>query len=366
MSTTTEKPENVVCKHCGSNAVVKFGTYEGVQRYWCKVCKRKFRANDHLFQMKTPYYQVSSAIDDYYKGDSINEIRDSLNTNFRNYPSSKSVYGWIVKYTDEAIRQFKDYHPKTGSVWIADETVLKLDGVNYWCIDIIDRDTRFLLATKLSRNRETKDIQTLMEKAKERANSVPQKILTDGWKGYLDGIELAFGADSKHIVTDPFDKEGTGENTELIERWHGTLKDRTKSLRGLKSVETGDKFLDGFLAWYNFMRPHESLDGKTPAEKAGIRYTVKSWADVVRTSNPKIQVLTTPAKVDILNERKQVFRPITHRHYDIERKNKLRTIHRASVRRIIPKAPRISPKPPKIVKQHYSKRGGGLTRRGDI
>lgn len=226
--------EIIVCKYCQSHNVRKYGFINGVQKYFCNSCRRKFSANNHLFKMKTPYFQVSSALDDYYKGDSINEIRDRLDTHYGNCPSSKTVYGWITKYTNEAIEQFKDYNPQTGSVWVADETVLKLDGENYWCIDIIDRDTRFLLATKLSHNREAKDIKTLMERSKDRANRIPEKILTDGWGGYRDGIELVFGADSKHIVTNPFDKDKTGENTELIERWHGTLKDRTKSLRDLR------------------------------------------------------------------------------------------------------------------------------------
>ncbi len=39
----------VVCKHCGSEAVSKFGTYKGVQRCWCKECKRKFKADDTLY-----------------------------------------------------------------------------------------------------------------------------------------------------------------------------------------------------------------------------------------------------------------------------------------------------------------------------
>jgi transposase-like protein len=30
------------CKYCGSANVVKYGTHNGVQRYWCKDCKRKF------------------------------------------------------------------------------------------------------------------------------------------------------------------------------------------------------------------------------------------------------------------------------------------------------------------------------------
>jgi putative transposase len=335
----------VTCKHCQSAKTRKYGFVDGVQTYFCNSCRRKFKVDDRLFKMKTPFIQVSSALDDYYKGNSINEIRDNLNIHYGNYPSSKTVYGWITKYTDEAVNQFKEYHPKVGSTWVADETVLRLHGRNYWCIDIIDRHTRFLLATKLSRNREKNDIKILMERARDRANGIPRKVLTDGWKGYVDGIELAFGANSKHIVTGPFEDF---DNTELIERWHGTLKDRTKSLRGLKSVETADKFLDGFLAWYNYMRPHESLNGQTPAEKAQVEYISKSWADVVRTAKPQIQVLTTPAKVDILSERKPIVRPITHRHYDFDEKNEQRKMLRKSRARISRKAPRITPPIPPL------------------
>jgi transposase-like protein len=345
MKKMTEKGHNVItCKYCQSDKVRKYGFVEGVQTYFCNSCHRKFKIDDRLFGMKTPYYQVSSALDDYYKGKSINDIRDSLNQHYQNCPSSKTVYGWINKFTDEAINQFKDYHPQIGGTVVADETVIKLDGKNYWCIDIIDRDTRYLLATKLSKNREANDIKALMEKARDVCGSTPKRVLTDGWKGYLDGIELAYGADAKHIVTEPFSK---GDNTEIIERWHGTLKERTKVLRGLKSVETANKFLDGFLVWYNYLRPHESLEGKTPAEVAKIEYQTKTWADIVRIAKPQIQLLTTPAKVDILSERKPLIRPITHRHYDIDKKRKQRRINRLE-QSLSRKAPRISKRPPRI------------------
>jgi hypothetical protein len=53
-------------------------------------------------------------------------------------------------------------------------------------------------------------------------------------------------------------------------------------MRGFKDMDTLIQFTDGFLAYYNFIRPHESLEGKTPAEVAKIDYSVKSWGDVCR------------------------------------------------------------------------------------
>lgn len=254
--------QNAVCKFCGSKRTRKYGFDEGTQKYFCNDCKRKFSSDDRLYQMKTPSNQVSSALDMYYRGLSINDIRQHLQQEYDNYPSSKTVYAWVDKYSNEAINQFKNYTPDVGDTWVADEVVVKINGINYWLIDIIDANTRYLLATKLSKNRDIDDIKTLMEKARDKANKTPKKVLTDGWKGYLDGIELAFGSEAKHIVTEPFNE---GDNTELIERFHGTVKDRYKVMRGLKSVDSANQFIDGFLVHYNYLRPHESLDGKTPA-----------------------------------------------------------------------------------------------------
>ena len=70
-------------------------------------------------------------------------------------------------------------------------------------------------------------------------------------------------------------------NTNLIERFHSTLKQRTKIMRGLKTPESARVILDGFLINYNFFRPHMSLKRKTPAEVAGIKRPVRNWEELV-------------------------------------------------------------------------------------
>lgn len=304
--------DHIVCKYCNSDSVVKFGKLDSVQRYWCKICKRKFIPNDSLFRMKTPANQVSSALSMYYEGMSINAIRRHLLQENQNYPSSKTVFEWIQKYTDEAVRCFKNYHPQVGNVWIADETVLQIDGANIWMYDIIDEKTRFLLATRIATARTTKDAQLLMEQAEKRAGIKPKMVITDKQRSYLDGIELAYGSDTEHLQSSPFVPT---DDTQRIERFHGTLKQRTKVMRGLKSIESANQFIDGYLAYYNFLRPHESLSGKTPAEVAGINYALKTWVDVTRNTSPQIEVLTTPAQVSVLSEKRTLVRPITHRNY---------------------------------------------------
>lgn len=54
-----------------------------------------------------------------------------------------------------------------------------------------------------------------------------------------------------------------------MERLNGEIRDREKTLRGLKKNDT--PVLTGYQIYHNYLRPHMSLDGKTPSEMAGIK-----------------------------------------------------------------------------------------------
>ena len=228
--------------------------------------------------MQTPIDQVGAAIGMYFEGQSLNSVCRLLTQIYNSYPSSSTAYRWISRFSRQAIERTKNDKPEVGDTWVADETVLKMDGKNVWFWDIIDSKTRFLLASHISRTRTTKDAQKLMELAAKRAGKSPKVILTDKLKAYLDGIELTFGSDTKHIQTKPFTIEN---NTNLIERFHGTLKSRTKVMQGLKNIKTAKLMTAGWLFHYNYIRPHESLNDKTPAQMAGIKYPYKNWQSVV-------------------------------------------------------------------------------------
>lgn len=240
--------------------------------------------------MQYPVDQVGTAIGMYYEGQSLNSICRLLTQIYHSYPSDSTVYRWVARFTKRAVKDAGSYKPDVGDVWIADETVLEIDGKNVWFWDIIDAKTRFLLASHLSRTRTTRDAQKLMELASEKAGKVPKTVITDKLRAYLDGVELTFGADTKHIASKPFTVEN---NTNLIERFHGTLKDRTKVMRGLKDIESARLLTAGWLLHYNYLRPHESLNDRTPAQVAGIKYPYKNWQSIVAKRE-----VVTPAKVN--------------------------------------------------------------------
>jgi len=266
------------CKYCQSENVIKYGKYKDTQYYWCKDCKRKFANPDAIPKMQIPTKRIADVLNMYYEGLSEAEIRRNLIQQDNCYVSTGSIYNWVKRFSKPLIIEANKYKPDVGRVWVADETVIDIDGKNIWLWDIIDAKTRFLITTHMSYTRTTKDAQALMKQAYERTGKIPRIIYTDKLRAYLDGIELTFGADTQHIHGSPFDVEN---NTNLIERFHSTIKSRTKVMRGLHTIESARLFLDGWLVHYNFFRPHMSLRDRTPASVAGIRFPYRNWKDVV-------------------------------------------------------------------------------------
>jgi len=272
--------DNLACKYCGSKNIVKYGTYNGVQRWWCKKCKRKFVDTNTLYKMKTPIDQIGGALSMYYRGMSLDDIGEHLEQQYGNRLTDAGIYNWVVRFSKDAVEEAKKQTPDVGDVWVADETVLKIGGRNIWFWDLICAKTRFLLASHISARRTTQDAKILAEEASKRAGKHPRFIVTDKLQAYLDAFEQVWGADATHLQSRGLSAPNL--NTNLIERFHETLKQRTKVMRSFKNKKTAKLLLDGFLVHYNYFRPHEALNDRTPAEVAGIKFVYKDWQDVVR------------------------------------------------------------------------------------
>ena len=58
MNEISQNQSEIICKHCQSVNVRKYGLYKGKQIYYCNECHHKFNADNQLFGMKTPANQV--------------------------------------------------------------------------------------------------------------------------------------------------------------------------------------------------------------------------------------------------------------------------------------------------------------------
>lgn len=318
------KTECIKCRYCGSDIVWKFGkNRSGVQRYKCPQCSKVFLEKDALPKMRVTVRQLGDVIGQYYGGMSLKELRRQFEQQHQESLSRSSFDRWLAKFSRIAVDEARKYHPKVGSTWLADECVLKIGGRNIWCWDIIDSDTRFLLATHLSPTRTTQDAKRLMDKAEAVACKTPKVVITDALRAYIDGIEQAYGSGTKHIQSKPFTTADLSTNK--IERWHSTLRTREGIMRGLKSLPTAQALLDGWLVHYNFFRGHESLDDRTPARAAGIKFPYKNWLDVIEAQRVIVEPEADVVESEPLGEQIELWR---HPAYKAQAKRKVRKTKR--------------------------------------
>jgi hypothetical protein len=114
-------------------------------------------------------------------------------------------------------------------------------------------------------------------------------------------------------------------------------------MRGLKNLESAIAFVNGWLVHYNYLRPHDALSDKTPAEVAGIEYPYQNWADIIRKHQPSVKIIIEHQPRDRVKlPLIQIGRPRISQH----------------VPSITPKTPRISHRTPKLGKNElYVGRG---------
>ncbi|MDG6967595.1 MAG: DDE-type integrase/transposase/recombinase [Nitrososphaerota archaeon] len=134
-----------------------------------------------------------------------------------------------------------------------------------------DHDTRFLLATRVSQRREVKDARAVFQDAKKLMEKRPLAEVHDGLQSYNEAFIKEFytnyGPRVENIRSVGQRDEGLNQS---IERINGTIRDREKTFRGMDHDETAQVLSDGMRINYNFLRPHMGLDGKTPAQVAGL------------------------------------------------------------------------------------------------
>ena len=273
--------ETVDCVICGANRVIKYGkSGKGVQRYQCRSCESVFSNDGKAIRRRVPASQVGAALSMYFDGLSFKRISENLADMFDiPEPSKATVFEWVSDYTELAKREMENHKARTGPEWVADEMVLKVGGKKMWHWNIMDSDTRYVLASYLSPHRDETAAVEVMRRAKNAAANLPKRIKTDKLKSYPGAIDWVFGGEVQHIQSEGLASE---INNNLSERLQGTFRLRSKVLRGLQTQRTGQKFLDGFVIDYNLFRPHEGLKGKTPAQVAGVRAPYKEWEDFAK------------------------------------------------------------------------------------
>jgi transposase-like protein len=173
--------------------------------------------------------------------------------------------------------------PQVSDVWRADELYLKIKGNMKYLFAMMDDQTRFLIAQEVAEAKYTHDARHLFQISREAAAKEPKILITDGLPAYRDAFMKEYWTrtnGAQHIREIQLD--GRIHNNKM-ERLNGEIRDREKVMRGLEKVDT--PILSGYQIYHNYVRPHEGLDGRTPAEAAGIKVEGDNkWITIIQNA----------------------------------------------------------------------------------
>lgn len=273
------------CKYCESENVVKNGSAKGEPIFKCKDWGHRFTEGSDFPKMRTQSRIISSSIDMYFEGLSVRKIQTQIKKLFGVDVSQMAVWKWIMKYSKLVYQYVETLSPQLLGIYHVDETAINCKGVQKWFWEIIDEQTKFLVASHLSGSRTTEDAIALFEKSVKTAKKKPVSIYCDGLPAYVDGYNKVFYTMRKDTRPELIRRVGIRavHNQNAVERLHGTLKDRLKPARGLKGEETVRTLLEGWVVHYNYVRKHQTLKGKTPANASGINVE-NNWNSLIRSA----------------------------------------------------------------------------------
>ena len=169
------------------------------------------------------------------------------------YRSHQAVFQWTHRVGENS----PDPPTAAPSRVAVDETAIRIGCEQFWLYAALDIDSKLLLGVRVSRWRGTRPASAFLSELNERHDLSETEFLVDGM-GYLTALaQTDLGGHLDYVMRN------------LIEKWFQTLKMRLTRFHNVwnGSAASAARWLAAFAYYYNFQRPNQALDGRTPVEE---------------------------------------------------------------------------------------------------
>lgn len=148
--------------------------------------------------------------------------------------------------------------------WHVDICYLNIAGTFYFQCSVLDGFSRFLVHWEIREKMEESDVETILQRAREKFPDAQPRIITDNGPQFIarDFKEFIRIAGMTHAKTSPYYPQSNGK----IERWHKTLKIESIRPRVPLSLEDARRIVGGYVEHYNSRRLNSAIGYITPAD----------------------------------------------------------------------------------------------------
>ena len=278
------------CKFCDSSNIHKKGIKKAkkgnLQQFKCKDCGRRFVQNLGFERKRATPEQITMAVDLFWSGLSSRKTATTLKmTGVQT--SHITVQNWADEYGTLMEKYLDKITPQVGENWRTDELYLKIKGDRKYLFAMLDSETRFWLAKMVATHKGNDDVSPMFKKAEKIAGKKPAMLISDGAANFHHAWKNQYRAKNRlHKETEHHRHVHLQKdmNNNQMESFNGnTLRHREKVIRGLKKEDSA--LLTGLQLYHNYVRPHQGLDGDTPADRAGIRIEGDNkWMTIIQNA----------------------------------------------------------------------------------
>ncbi|MDA4124267.1 MAG: DDE-type integrase/transposase/recombinase [Thaumarchaeota archaeon] len=282
------------CLSCSSKRLVRDGILHNnsgdIQRILCKDCGSRFTNNLGFERMRASPEAITMAIQLYFSGESLRNTQKALRLQGVKV-SHVAILKWIRKYIALMDEYLKGFTPQVSDTWRADEMYVKVKGDPKYLFSMMDDETRFWISQEVADTKKKQNTNQFFTQSMKAGGKVPVTFITDGLPSYHRAWIKNFAharPDVKPVHVKEITLEGIVHNNKM-ERMNGEIRDREKVMRGLKRADT--PILKGLQIYHNFIRPHEALNGETPADRAGIKVEgPNKWLTIIQNASKEAEV----------------------------------------------------------------------------
>jgi putative transposase len=149
--------------------------------------------------------------------------------------------------------------------WHVDVSHLNIAGTFYFLCSILDGFSRFTLHWEIRQKMEEIDIETIIQRAREKFPGETPRIITDNGPQFIakDFKEFIRITGMTHVKTSPYYPQSNGK----IERWHKTLKGECIRVLTPLSLDDAQRIVFDYVEHYNNVRLHSAIGYITPKDK---------------------------------------------------------------------------------------------------
>jgi putative transposase len=191
---------------------------------------------------------------------------------------TRKVLNWVQTFGPQLAAAFRKYRRRVGRHWTVDEVFCFRDTQKLHVYRAVDEHGQVIDVLQWDK-RNRASAEAFFRQALARTDVTPKAIITDHHQPHVKAAAVVTPF-ARHVRTGLHRRRGY--TTKPIERSHVPTRDRLRGTRGLRTVHTGQRFLESFEGLYALRRGDVKLRVLVPRYRATTATVHETtWAVVV-------------------------------------------------------------------------------------